>query len=34
MIITNDYEVSSLPNRPLTTDLKNKSKATFEIEQC
>ena len=29
-----NYEVSSLPNRPLTTDLKNKSKATFEIEQC
>ena len=24
----------SLPNRPLTTGLKNKSKATFEIEQC
>jgi hypothetical protein len=27
-----DYEVSSLPNRPLTTGLKNKSKVTFEIE--
>jgi hypothetical protein len=27
-------EVSSLPNRLLTTGLKNKSKATFEIEQC
>ena len=24
----------SLPNWPLTTGLKNKSKATFEIEQC
>ena len=24
----------SLPNRPLTTGLKNKLKATFEIEQC
>jgi hypothetical protein len=22
------------PNRPLTTGLKNKLKATFEIEQC
>jgi hypothetical protein len=31
---SNYYEVSSLPNRPLTTGLKNKSKATFEIEQC
>jgi hypothetical protein len=29
-----DYEVSSLPNRPLTTGLKNKSKVTSEIEQC
>jgi hypothetical protein len=24
----------SLPNQPLTTGLKNKLKATFEIEQC
>ena len=24
----------SLPNRPLTTGLKNKLKATFEIKQC
>ena len=24
----------SLPNRPLTTGLKNKLKPTFEIEQC
>jgi hypothetical protein len=24
----------SLPNWSLTTGLKNKSKATFEIEQC
>jgi hypothetical protein len=30
--VPNDYEVSSLPNWPLTTGLKNKSKATFEIE--
>ena len=29
---SNDY--ASLPNWPLTTGLKNKSKATFEIEQC
>ena len=27
-------KIRVLPNRPLTTGLKNKSKATFEIEQC
>jgi hypothetical protein len=27
-------KIQVLPNRPLTTGLKNKSKATFEIEQC
>ena len=32
--LKNHYEVSSLPNQPLTTGLKNKSKATPEIEQC
>jgi hypothetical protein len=28
------YRLWSLPNRPLTTGLKNKLKATFEIEEC
>jgi hypothetical protein len=28
------YRLWSLPNRQLTTGLKNKSKVTFEIEQC
>ena len=28
------WRLWSLPNRPLTTGLKNKLKATFEIEQC
>ena len=33
-LYSNDYEVSSLPNQPLTTGFKNKSKSTIEIEQC
>jgi hypothetical protein len=28
------FRLWSLPNRPQTTGLKNKLKATFEIEQC
>jgi hypothetical protein len=37
IIITRyDYNLTIMkfPNRPLTTGLKNKLKATFEIEQC
>jgi hypothetical protein len=32
--IYNQVNNTGLPNWPLTTGLKNKSKATFEIEQC
>jgi hypothetical protein len=35
IIITRyDKRLWSLPNWPLTTGLKNKSKATLDIEQC
>jgi hypothetical protein len=36
MITRYDYNLTIMksPNRPPTTGLKNKLKATFEIEQC
>jgi hypothetical protein len=34
IIMRNGTKTISLPNRLLTTGLKNKLKATFEIEEC